>query len=439
MSVVQRLLNKDGDALVEPRAEDGHGSSGATPSFHSVVGPSGLVASVLDDFPLDGENALVVRQAGGMGRYSTLNGTVTPLSAGQTWTGTPELNNYSDGLVSCYTDQAGLLYIDFSLDGVNWDSTLTFIVSESRHELHRIVKGSRYIRVRFENSSASNQTVLRVGLMFGTFTAPNLPLNATIQEDSDAAVVRTIDSELDIAAGRFTGYSVVNKYGTNSDIDTASVPEDVWEAGGVYTGFPSSAENIEILSSSAADASAGTGARTVRVMGLDADFNSLSETITLNGTTPAASVGQFIRVHTATVLSAGSGGVNAGTITVRQATTEANVFLNLNPGRNQSNCSAYTVPAGYTAYMRSLHMAIRGTAQANTPAAIEGNIWTRAFGGVFRSRRPFVVSSNYRLYDAIYGGIPFTEKSDIVLRVTASSGDNVSVAGGYDLLLVKNP
>ena len=88
--------------------------------------------------------------------------------------------------------------------------------------------------------------------------------------------------------------------------------------------------------------------------------------------------------------------------------------------------------------MRHLSVAIRGTGIANTPAAVEGYILTRTFGQVFRSRRPFVVSSNYRLGDDIYGGLVFTEKSDIILRITASSADNVSVSGGYDLILVKN-
>lgn len=32
----------------------------------------------------------------------------------------------------------------------------------------------------------------------------------------------------------------------------------------------------------------------------------------------------------------------------------------------------------------------------------------------------------------------FTEKSDLVLRVTSVSANNTSVNGGYDLLLVKN-
>lgn len=373
----------------------------------------------------------------GDGSKSLGNSTTTPLAASGTFTGTAELNTRQAVLSVCRASHDGTLYMELSQDGSNWDTSIPIEIVPGVNETHRIVKGPRYFRARFVNSDAE-QTYFRLSCYYGEFSALNSPLNSTILEDADAEIVRVVDSEIDMAAGRFQGFSIVNKFGTNSDIDTASVPEDIWEGGGVYTGFPSELELVEVVSSSANDDSDGTGARTVRITGLDANWDVLSETVTLDGTTPVDTVAQFRRVHTATVMSAGSGGVNAGIITVRHSTTTANVFLAMAVGRNQSNVSAYTVPAGYTAYMRAMHCSIRGTAQANTPGAVEGHIWTRAFEAPFRSRRPFIVSSNYRLYDKIYGGIVFTEKSDLVLRITATSGDNASVSGGYDLILVKN-
>ena len=67
----------------------------------------------------------------------------------------------------------------------------------------------------------------------------------------------------------------------------------------------------------------------------------------------------------------------------------------------------------YTGYMRNLHVAC-GKA---TSVSIGGNIWTRTFGQVFRSRRPFFISDTYRLNDTIFGGLVFTEKSDLILRI----------------------
>jgi hypothetical protein len=159
-----------------------------------------------------------------------------------------------------------------------------------------------------------------------------------------------------------------------------------------------------------------------------------TDTLTLNGTSNVTTTNTYRRVHTATILSAGSGGVNAGTITCRHTTTTANVFFVMPIGFNQTNVAAYTVPAGYTAYMRKLTSAIRG----GTSATVDGCIWTRTFGQVFRSRRPFTVGINSPLRDDIYGGLSFSEKSDIIIRITYASANNLDVTAGYDLILVKN-
>ena len=368
------------------------------------------------------------------GTVSAVNSTEIALSGGGLFTGAAELNAGSDVLLSVKSDVDGVAYLDFSVDGTNWDSTASFVVTGGVNEFHTLVKGPRWCRARYQNGAAA-QSYMRMGIYYGLFRAPNLPLSATVQQDADAATVRAVTEEVGIAGGLFAGYSIVNKFGTNSDVDTGSTPEDIWDGGGLYTGFPDSAlETISVFSSSAADAAAGTGARTVRIVGLDANYDVQSETVTLNGVTPVATVNTFRRAHTATVQSAGSGGVNAGTLTFRHTTTTANVFLSMVVGRNQTNAAAYTVPAGYRAYMRSIHGAFRGSSNGT----VDGYIWTRSFGGVFRSRRPYSFGAAYPLSDTIYGGLVFTEKSDIVLRISSVSANNTNVNGGFDLILVKN-
>lgn len=369
-------------------------------------------------------------------RASSLNGTTAALASSATYTGTWEdVSHYSTLVISVRTDQAGTLFCDFSPDGTNSDSTLTFSISSTVGELHRLSISRKWFRIRITNTSASPQTYCRAQVLLGVST-PLLtsPLNSTVQQDSDAIIVRAVDFEFDVAASRAQGMSIVNKFGRNTDVDSGTVPEDIWEGGGVYTGWATAAETLQVFSSSAADASAGTGARTLRIMGLDANYVAQNETVTLNGTTPVTTTNTFIRVHSASVQSAGSGGVNAGTLTVRQSTTTTNIFLLLQIGVNQSNSSAYTIPAGQTGYMRKLHGSIRG----GTSSALDAGIWTRSFGGVFRQRRPFVIAYGTQFIDEIYGGLVFTEKSDIILRITASNGNNLDVVGGYDLLLVDN-
>lgn len=375
---------------------------------------------------------------GSQGAESVTNSTSTPLLAGGVFTGTSEQNDYPDVFVTCKTDQDGMLYVDMSIDGTNWDLSVPYNVSANTGEFHKLIKGNRYFRIRFTNTSTSNQTYLRIGTYYGSFGVPTSGLSTIIQQDADAINVRSISDEVGISNGLFNGYSIVNKFGVNSDIDSGSVPEDIWEGSALsttYTGFANTAQTVSIFSDSVLDTAAGTGARQVRVTGLDSNFNIQQETINTNGLVPSAGSLLFIRVHTATVASVGSLGVNQGNITIRQTTTTSNVFAYMMAGRNQTNVSAYTVPVGCTAYMRSLHCSvIRNT----TTAAVSGYIWTRAFGMPFRSRRPFGANTLDRMTDTIYGGLVFTEKSDLVLRIDSASSNNLWVTGGYDLLVIKN-
>lgn len=247
--------------------------------------------------------------------------------------------------------------------------------------------------------------------------------------------VSMLNPMVDIALDKISGYSMVNKVGVNTDIDTATVPEDVTDVGGVYTGFPDNElETVSVSSSSALDTSAGTGLRTIRITGLDASYNIINETITLNGTTPVNSINQFRRIHTAQGLTAGSLGVNQGTITCTHSTTTTNVFFAMRPGVNQTNVSAYTIPQGFTGLMLHAHASIFDS----TGALATGYIWTRSFQGVWRARRPFTVQPGSRMDDIITGGIVFTEKSDIIMRCNFSATNNMTMFAGYDLMLIRN-
>lgn len=87
------------------------------------------------------------------------------------------------------------------------------------------------------------------------------------------------------------------------------------------------ANNLEVVSSSANDASAGTGSRTVRVTYYRSDGTGpFTSDVTMNGTT-AVSIGdaacQFVeKLETLTV---GSNGTNVGTITIRASGAGATV------------------------------------------------------------------------------------------------------------------
>jgi len=121
------------------------------------------------------------------------NSTNNALENGQTFTGVAEDVSIFDSLVvALKTDQSGMLYVDFSTDSENWDSTLSFNIAASTNEVHRITITRRYFRVRIYNNSGSNQTYLRSQCLFGDYAALTSPLNGTVQDDADSLVTRSV-------------------------------------------------------------------------------------------------------------------------------------------------------------------------------------------------------------------------------------------------------
>ena len=227
-----------------------------------------------------------------------------------------------------------------------------------------------------------------------------------------------------------TGAFVVNKFGRNNDVDTSTTPEDVWGGGGVYTGFPTgAAENVQVFSSSASD----TG--TINVLGLDENYNRVSRSVAMTGTTPVTIPGgTMIRIHSCSYDAGPGSTFNVGVITVRHATTTANVFNVIPIGRSQSADAAYTIPAGHRGLLINCAFSILGA----TVATADGSFWIREFNKSPRLRRPFTAGHDAPAYDVIFGGIVLDEKTDIIARVITTSVNNIDVTMKYDLLVVPN-
>lgn len=240
---------------------------------------------------------------------------------------------------------------------------------------------------------------------------------------------------LDIQRGLVPGVSVIHKFGRNPDIDTANGFEDLWNGGGEYTGFnATAAETVEVFSSDAVDASAGTGARTLKVIGLGAGFVSQSEDVILNGTTPVNTVNEYIRLDRALVLTAGSGGMNAGDITIRQNVTTANVFAVMPIGGNRTLIACYTIPFGKVGYVTSgfASLAKKKDAFCNVQAL------ARFQGSVFQIIEWFTIGANGNSYVERDFKIPLDAApagTDIKIAADASQND-VGVAGGFEIVLV---
>lgn len=251
-------------------------------------------------------------------------------------------------------------------------------------------------------------------------------------------LVRYVDPSIDLVLGKIDGITTDVKFGRNGDIGTATAPEDMWAGGGEYTGHPVSftPETVSVASASPNDTSAGTGARTLRILGLRASTSTAyeSEDIILNGTTPVVSVNTWWRINRAYVLTAGSGGANAGIITINPTVTTASVFAKLPLGYNQTHIGAYTVPAKHKIIIKRLRVSITRATGADGSATI--SLRAREPGGVFRSRRIYELSTSGSTEASAFGGLLIGAGTDIKYRIEDVSDNGTVAEGEFEYLLL---
>ena len=249
------------------------------------------------------------------------NSSTSALNAGATFTGTwTDVSQFASVTVAVKTDQNGTYTVQFSPDGTNADSTLTRYYRTSQIEPpHRFTVTRRYMRVTFENTSASNQTYLRFQTLLGSQQNLNTPLDSTISQDYDSLSVRPTKYEYEVALGRRQGATTWNMFGYNGDIDIGT--EVVAAQGGTFT-FLTSASTLTIVSSDANDdgAPAGTGANSIVIYGIDANRLSQTEVVTMNGTTNVVTASTWLGINRVAVYLAGSTYTNVGNITITATT-----------------------------------------------------------------------------------------------------------------------
>ena len=243
---------------------------------------------------------------------------------------------------------------------------------------------------------------------------------------------------LQVARGQVAYHTPQFKFGFNADVDNSL--ETVWAQGGLYS-YLSSASVLKISSSSTADTSAGTGARTVQLYGLDADYNEISETVTLNGQTAVNTTNSFLRINRMIVRTAGTGGQNAGVVYAGTGTVTAGVpankYATVAVGDNQTLMALWTVPAGHTAYLYETHV----TAACTTSnKLLTTTIVARPEGEVFQVKDKFGIQIDGGDIRQVYNfPIKFTEKTDIEVRAIADAGSaNAEVSAGLDIVYIKN-
>lgn len=239
--------------------------------------------------------------------------------------------------------------------------------------------------------------------------------------------------DLQLARGQVGGHSVVTVSGYNSDVDTAW--EMITPIGDLS--FPATALQMTVSSSSASDTAAGTGARTVLITGLDANYAVITDTVTMNGQTAVTTTKSFLRINNMLVTTAGTGLANAGTIYIGSgvvtAGVPATIYNVIAVGYNNTTSSQYTVPAGYTGY---LVIARIGLAQDTGTSLITARTRFVGTNGIAITG-PLIVTNNNISTQPFPYPLSIAEKTRIQGEAIGGAANN-EAAGFFEIVLIEN-
>ena len=453
-------------------------TSGATASVDSLGQQSvvirdetsGTAAMVSDT----GQLHVVMR-----GVQADNNSTETPLGGGATFTGTAtDVLDYSYVFVNVYSDQASAtdgLVIQQSQDGAHWRWDDKYTIQASSGKTFSIQPAMRYIRVQYTNGAvAQTEFELIVTLKKGASLPSSHRIADSIVDDDDAELVTNVnkaktpagtfvnigatasgnlkvanvENGLSIAKGDVTGHSFIHKFGAAPDFDTADGAVTVWDGAADGVAWEnmvydySATADIDSISS---DDQLNDVGITLEIQGLDSNYDLVVQTATLDATdarTRVALSTSLIRVFR--VKNTSSTGLTGRVVvypntalTAGVPTDKSKIRAIVHPENNQTEMAVFTIPDGYTCYMRSWYAAAAG---ANKSTNYIVRVKARPFGQVFQLKHRSALSdigTSYIQHTYVEPEV-FAAKTDIEMTVemTAGGGTGGAVAGGFDLVLV---
>ena len=229
--------------------------------------------------------------------------------------------------------------------------------------------------------------------------------------------------ELQVARGQITGHSTVNIYGFQVSVTTSNIP--IWEVAGAYA-YPAAATTMNLVSTvNTGEDLSGT---TILIQGLDANYDSISETLALTGTTVAVTTKSYLRINNMSVAS----GTPTGTITLKNLANSV-TYAQINPSIGRSQMAIYTVPAGYTFYLSRIDAYTSANGSNGDWVQYRNVNTTSSNVTTLTQQDPF--TNTYHAQRVMPR--PFAEKTDIQLQAKTSANTHaVSIAA--EGFLVKN-
>lgn len=165
------------------------------------------------------------------------------------------------------------------------------------------------------------------------------------------------------------------------------------------------------VASCVSDSASDTG--TITIVGLNASWEEVSETITLTGTTPVVGAQSFTRINSVT-----SSAAAVGTITISCSSV---VLATVLPGDVIAYRGVYSVPAGKIGYLCGYTVGCPKGSDAHVVAFV------REFGGVFAEKSLVHVYESTHCHEECVP-VVLAPKSDLDFRAsTLTNGSDVFI------------
>lgn len=236
----------------------------------------------------------------------------------------------------------------------------------------------------------------------------------------DFTTLQSADFNQQVAMGKVPGVTGLSISGYRLSSGVGFLP--AWEDD-AYVYF-SSAQLVRVWSASASDTNVS-----VRIDGLDANYEIQSETVLLNnGSTGVLTTKEYFRINSISLTRAPNnvGLIHAGNSDKSITLAYIGTTSNISAGRSQM--TVYTVPAGYTFFLTQSNWYQGG----NQPAQYRS--WTKRPDGLITIILTFPILDSYNSLKVV--SRPYTEKTDIQWQ--ASVPNNTAIGGQIEGYLIAN-
>lgn len=271
-------------------------------------------------------------------------------------------------IVAVKTDQDGVLYMEQSPDGTNWDSSLSYNVKAGINSVHRLTVTRKYYRTRFTNSSGSDQTYFRLQTLVGDSVGLTSPANLSIATDGDALSTRPSSNNDEIVTGRRSGAQHFTKFSYRTSLTAANGEETIWTASGNFTPMTTASTfTITYTGGGGSNDGAGsTGCLTLYIQYVDSSGLQQVGTHTLDGTSPDVTSFSGLGINRVACSSSGSAQTNNAAI-VFTDTTGATTQANMPAGGGVTQQAIYHTDSNSYAIIKEIYIQTNRTSGGASP------------------------------------------------------------------------